>query len=126
MAYISPADLKTYTVFQKVKDRLDPNLTNDIVEAEADLETQLGKGIEETLDGAELPAVIKIALLKTAEFYALINSDESRVKGIKSESLGDYSYTLSDGVTLTKPDVSNLIRKYKAFSGTFRFRMRGV
>lgn len=126
MAYITPADLKAYTVFQKVKDRLDPNLTNDIVEAEADLETQLGKGIEETLDGSTLPAVIKIALLKTAEFYALINSDESRVKGIKSESLGDYSYTLSDGVTLTKPDVSNLIRKYKAFSGTFRFRMRGV
>lgn len=44
-----------------------------------------------------------------AQFFALINGDESIIKGYKSEKIGDYSYTLADGNAISKPDVYNLL-----------------
>lgn len=123
MSHITPEELIAYSVFDKVTSRNTTNLETDIIEAEGDLETQAGIDLDTFV---ELPERLKIALLKLSEFYALINSDESMIKGIKSENLGDYSYTLSDGQSIQKPDISHLIRKYRAFSGTLRVRMRGI
>lgn len=51
-------------------------------------------------------------LLKLSQFYALINGDESIIKGYTTEKIGDYSYTLGDGSSLQKPDVYALIKDY--------------
>lgn len=106
---ITPSELKSYSVFEDVHDRADKLLEMDILEAE----TYIQKKIELPLsEYVPLPSKLRLALLKVAQFFALINSDESITKGYKSEKIGDYSYTLSDGSTMSIPDVSDLLDEY--------------
>ncbi|MFB4387145.1 MULTISPECIES: protein YqbG [Bacillus] len=105
---ISPEDVRAYTVFESVKNRSDELLESDIIEAEAEVFKIVGH--EFTSEKYQpLPEKAKIALIKMAQFFALINGDESIIKGYKSEKIGDYSYTLADGNAVTKPDVYNLL-----------------
>lgn len=108
---ITPSDLKEYTVFDAVKERPDLQLESDIVEATVEIESIVGQDFTDE-EYQPLPSKAKIALLKMAQFFALINSDESLVKGYKSEKIGDYSYTLSDGQTIRRPDVYQLLKSY--------------
>ncbi|KAF6603414.1 protein YqbG, partial [Bacillus sp. EKM417B] len=72
------------------------------------------------------------AVLKMAQFYALINSDESITKGYTSEKIGDYSYTLGNGSTIQKPNIYSLIKDYVVpadsdLEGTeVKMRMRSI
>ncbi|BDG48780.1 DUF3199 family protein [Parageobacillus sp. KH3-4] len=123
---ITPADLKAYSVFDVVKERSDSLLEQDIIEAEVEIESIVGHDFSEY---DPLPEKAKLALLKMAQFFALINSDESIVKGYKSEKIGDYSYTLGDGSVLRKPDVYGLLKEYIIESSTnesIKFRMRAL
>jgi hypothetical protein len=121
---ITAQEVKDYSVFQKVKDREDPHLQNDIIEALADIEMIVGHSFT---DYETTPERAKLAALKLSQFYALVNSDESMIKGIKAESLGDYSYTLSDGTTIQKPEVAHLLVDYVVKrKGRTSFRMRGI
>ena len=105
---ISPEDVRAYTVFESVKNRSDELLESDIIEAEAEVFKIVGH--EFTSEKYQpLPEKAKIALIKMAQFFALINGDESIIKGYKSEKIGDYSYTLADGNAVSKPDVYNLL-----------------
>jgi hypothetical protein len=65
-----------------------------------------------------------------AQFFALINSDESITKGYQSERIGDYSYTLATGQTIRKPDVYELLSAYvkpeDMKTGKARLRMRSI
>lgn len=107
---ITPSDLKKYSVFEDVQNRKDELLKMDILEAETYVETfKLKKPIEEY---DPLPDKLELALLKTAQFYALVNSDESIAKGYKSEKIGDYSYTLQDGSRMSMPDISGLLKPF--------------
>lgn len=106
---ITPAELKAYSVFEGVNDRSDNLLQMDILEAETYIESELGKSLGEF---TPLPEKLRLALLKVAQYFALVNSDESMAKGYKSEKIGDYSYTLSDGSTMSMPDVSALLKDY--------------
>jgi hypothetical protein len=108
---ITPQELKDYSEFPTVKERDDKKLEFDILEAETYVEKELGKAITEF---TPLPKKLKLALLKVGQFFALVNSDESMVKGFKSEKIGDYSYTLSDGTSMTMPNIDNLISEYIA------------
>ncbi|MGE6260875.1 protein YqbG [Heyndrickxia sporothermodurans] len=125
---ITPSDLKDYTDFEVVKERLDAKLEQDILEAEVEIESIVGHDFSEY---DSLPKKAKLALLKMAQFFALINSDESIVKGYKSEKIGDYAYTLADGNSIRKPDVFSLIKDYIKDSshqneGTARLRIRSL
>ncbi|OAT71883.1 protein YqbG [Parageobacillus thermoglucosidasius] len=123
---ITPADLKAYSVFDVVKERPDSLLEQDIIEAEVEIESIVGHDFSEY---DPLPEKAKLALLKMAQFFALVNSDESIVKGYKSEKIGDYSYTLGDGSVLRKPDVYGLLKEYIIESSTnesIKFRMRAL
>lgn len=124
---ITPEDVKNYSVFEDVQDRKSDLLKMDILEAETYLDSKLEESIEEH---DPLPKKLELALLKIAQFYALVNSDESMAKGYKSEKIGDYSYTLSDGSQLSIPDVSNLIKDYEkedeSSSDGFFLRMRSI
>ncbi|MGM0964727.1 MAG: protein YqbG [Bacillota bacterium] len=105
---ISPEDVRAYTVFESVKNRSEELLTSDIIEAEAAVFQIVGHDF--TAEKYQpLPEKAKIALIKMAQFFALINGDESIIKGYKSEKIGDYSYTLADGNAVSKPDVYNLL-----------------
>ncbi|MCA0163252.1 MULTISPECIES: protein YqbG [Bacillus] len=105
---ISPEDVRAYTVFESVKNRSDELLESDIIEAEAEVFKIVGHDFTSE-KYQPLPEKAKIALIKMAQFFALINGDESIIKGYKSEKIGDYSYTLADGNAVTKPDVYNLL-----------------
>lgn len=128
---ITPADLKAYSVFDSVKDRPDVLLTQDIIEAVAEISLEVGHDFSgEEYD--PLPERVRLAVLKMAQFYALINSDESITKGYTSEKIGDYSYTLGNGSTIQKPDVYSLIKDYVVpadsdLEGTeVKMRMRSI
>ncbi|MGN7945805.1 protein YqbG [Bacillus sp. 22446] len=105
---ISPEDVRAYTVFESVKNRSDELLESDIIEAEAEVFQIVGHDFSSE-KYQPLPEKAKIALIKMAQFFALINGDESIIKGYKSEKIGDYSYTLADGNAVSKPDVYNLL-----------------
>ncbi|BBP90942.1 hypothetical protein BsIDN1_45600 [Bacillus safensis] len=105
---ISPEDVRAYTVFESVKNRSDELLESDIIEAEAEVFRIVGHKFTSEKN-QPLPEKAKIALIKMAQFFALINGDESIIKGYKSEKIGDYSYTLADGNAVSKPDVYNLL-----------------
>jgi Protein of unknown function (DUF3199) len=124
---ITPSDLKAYSVFDVVKERPDELLEQDILEAEVEIESIVGHDFSEY---DPLPEKAKLALLKMSQFFALINSDESITKGIKSEKIGDYSYTLSDGQSIKKPDVYNLLKEYitpgYVQDGSVNLRMRAL
>ncbi|MCW1837370.1 protein YqbG [Bacillus xiamenensis] len=105
---ISPEDVRAYTVFESVKNRSDELLISDIIEAEAEVFKIAGHDFTSE-KYQPLPEKAKIALIKMAQFFALINGDESIIKGYKSEKIGDYSYTLADGNAVSKPDVYNLL-----------------
>jgi Protein of unknown function (DUF3199) len=125
--FVTPDEVKAYSgAFPVVMSRDDDLVEKDILEAELDIKKQLGRPLTE-LEGA-LPEV-QLAIQKLAQFYALINSDESIVKGYQSEKLGDYSYTLASGESIRKPDISNLLDDLLPVVNVTqktRLRMRGI
>lgn len=106
---ITPQEIKDYSVFEDVIERSDALLEMDILEAETYIEGRLKKPLGEFIP---IPEKLRLALLKVAQYFALVNSDESIVKGYKSEKMGDYSYTLSDGSIMSIPDVLGLLDEY--------------
>lgn len=111
MLLITPDELKSYSVFESVKTRPDELLKQDILEATADIILKVGHDFSDA-EYIPLLETVRLALLKLSQFYALINGDESIIKGYTTEKIGDYSYTLGDGSSLQKPDVYALIKDY--------------
>ena len=111
MALIKPEQVIAYTDFESVKARAPSKLASDILQAETELFTKAGHRFDAPAY-IPLPAPVELALIKLAEYYALVNSDESIAKGYTSERLEGYSYTLSDGRTISKPAIDLLIADY--------------
>lgn len=113
MSILTPQELLEFTTFEEVKTRPQTNLQNDIVEAESEMKSIIGHDFSDnTLYPNGIPDDARLAYLKMAQFYALINGDESLAKGYQSESIGDYSYSLASGETIRKPDVYHLVSEY--------------
>lgn len=124
---ITPEEIKDYTSFAAVKKRSDGQLKSDILEATVEAKGIVGhdfSGPEYT----PLPDEVRLALIKLAQFYALINADESMTKGYKSERFENYSYTLPDGNPIRKPDLLSLlndfIKKDEPVETNSRWKMR--
>jgi hypothetical protein len=127
---ITAEDLVNYTVFDEVKEREGELLKQDILEAEVEVKGIAGHDFTDEAY-QPLPAEVKLALLKMAQYFALVNADESLTKGIKSEKIGDYSYTVADTGGTAKPDISALLKAFikqnePADTGTVRLRMRAL
>lgn len=121
---ITPQDVLDYTSYESVKNRTPDQLRFDIIQAREDIFKYCGHDFSEY---ETLPEEVELAFIKVAEYYALINSDEGVAKGIKSEKLGDYSYTLGDG-KVQELKIGNLLHNYvkdSARRGT-SFRMRSL
>jgi hypothetical protein len=109
--FITPEQVVKYTDFDAVKTRAPTKLQSDILQAEIELFNKVGHKFSDP-QYIPLPAEVELALIKLTEYYALVNSDESMAKGYTSESLGTYSYTLSDGTSVNKPSIDLLIADY--------------
>lgn len=125
---ITPQDVMEYTVFEDVKSRAVSLLDQDILEAQVEITEITGHGFSDP-EYNPLPPKAKLAFLKMTQFFALINGDESIVKGYTSEKMGDYSYQLGNGSTIRKPDVFSLLKEYITKTeplGTTKIRMRSL
>ncbi|KOP29487.1 hypothetical protein ADM98_11475 [Exiguobacterium sp. BMC-KP] len=112
MPVITPSELRAYTSFDTVKGRTDQQLTDDIIQAEADIFDYVHHEFP-TNEYPTVPVRVKLACKKLAEYYALSALDESAVKGYKSEKIGDYSYTMADSAGLRgKPEITALLESY--------------
>ncbi|OJD86943.1 protein YqbG [Bacillus anthracis] len=127
MALITAQELIDYTVLPEVKKRPVPLLEQDILEADTEIYNLSKIDFKDKTKHPEVPAEVKLACKKLAQYYAYINTDKNAMKGIKSESVGggDYSYT-KDSSSITKPDVLNLLKGFIPNSGkrkvTFKVR----
>ncbi|PFM97759.1 protein YqbG [Bacillus cereus] len=130
MALITASELIDYTVLPEVKKRPVPLLDQDILEAETEINNipNIANFADKT-KYPEVPAEVKLACKKLAQYYAYINADTTAMKGIKSESVGggDYSYT-KDSSSITKPDVLNLLKGFIPNTGKKKvtFKMRAI
>lgn len=129
MALITAQELIDYTVLPEVKKRPVPLLEQDILEADTEIYTLSKIDFTDKTKHPEVPAEVKLACKKLAQYYAYINTDTNAMKGIKSESVGggDYSYT-KDSSSITKPDVLNLLKGFIPNSGKRKvtFKMRAI
>lgn len=124
---ISPAEVKDYTVFDSVKERADVQLSMDIIQAQQDIFSFAGHKFTDE-QYSTLPTEVKLAFIKLTEFYALTNSDESLAKGIKTEKIGDYQYSLGDGGTIQNFSLETLLSEHVQTTGQkrMRFKMRSL
>lgn len=127
---ITAEELIGYTDFESVKERSKEKLEQDILEAQVEVKGIVGHDFTDEAY-QPLPAEAKLALLKLAQYFALVNVDEALTKGIKSEKIGDYSYTISDTSGSTRPDVSGLLKAFikkeePSDPGNARMRLRAL
>ncbi|WP_309087195.1 DUF3199 family protein [Domibacillus sp.] len=127
---ITAEELVNYTSFDEVKNREGDLLGQDILEAEVEVREIVGHDFTDEAY-QPLPPEARLAVLKLAQYFALVNTDESLTKGIKSEKVGDYSYTVSEAIGSSMPNVSNLLKPFikkeePADPGTARMRMRAL
>jgi len=104
-------------------------LEQDILEADTEIYNLSKIDFTDKTKHLEVPAEVKLACKKLAQYYAYINTDTNAMKGIKSESVGggDYSYT-KDSSSIAKPDVLNLLKGFIPNSGEKKvtFKMRTI
>ncbi|MER3124666.1 DUF3199 family protein [Bacillus pumilus] len=108
---ISAEELQAYSVFERVKNRSVERLTADIIEAEAAVFQIVGHDFSSE-KYQPLPEKARIALLKMAQYFAMLNDDESMMKGYTSEKMGDYSYAKAADQVKGKPYVYALLVDY--------------
>lgn len=129
MSLITAQELIDYTVLPEVKNRPVPLLEQDILEADTEIYNLSKIDFTDKTKYPEVPAEVKLACKKLAQYYAYTNADTTAMKGIKSESVGggDYSYT-KDSSSITKPSVLYLLKKFMVDAGKKKvtFKMRAI
>lgn len=127
MALITAADVTGYTAFDSVKTRTPAALDFDIIQAQQDIFAFAGHKFTDATKYNPLPGEVKLAFIKVAEYYALVNGDESFAKGIKSEKIGDYQYSVGEG-KLQSFSLANLLDGHIQATGKsgFRFGMKSL
>ncbi|MED1407696.1 DUF3199 family protein [Bacillus wiedmannii] len=129
MSLITAQELIDYTVLPEVKKRPVPLLEQDILEADTEIYNLSKIDFSDKTKYPEVPAEVKLACKKLAQYYAYTNADTTAMKGIKSESIGsgDYSYT-KDSSSIKEPSVLYLLKKFMVNVGKKKvtFKMRAI
>lgn len=128
MLLITAQQVLEYTEFEAVKKRAPEKIESDILQAQIEVFAKVGHRFTDPKYDP-LPKEIVLALIKLAEYYALINSDESIQKGYASETLENYSYTLANGGSVCKPSIDLLLSGYVESASVRRpvnFRMQAL
>lgn len=84
---IEPTDIVSYSVYDQVKNRPEELLAQDIIEAESEGALITGHSFTDSVYDP-LPEKAKLALLKLAQYFALVNCDESAASSYQSEKMG--------------------------------------
>ena len=117
--WVTPQDVRDYSENEKVRARSDTRLSVDIARAEQYVITYTHNKFDQC--GA-VPEAVKTAVLLLAESYgrnAVISA-----KGIKSETLDDYSYTAADSVGADELDLAALLDGFVITEPRNRITMR--
>jgi hypothetical protein len=124
---ITPQDVKDYSVFDAVQNRSTTQLEYDILQAKEEVFKYCGHDFTDP-EYVTLPQSVTLALIKLTEYFTLINSDDSIIKGYTSETLGDYSYSLSDSGKKVSLNLSSLLDKHVKSTGKngITFKMRSL
>lgn len=105
--WVTPQEVREYSETAKVRERSDTRLAVDIARAEQYVMTYTHNKFDKC--GA-VPEAVKTAVLLLAESYgrnAVISA-----KGIKSETLDDYSYTAAEAVGADELDLAALLDEF--------------
>lgn len=122
--WVTPAEVKAYTDTPEVASRADSKLAVDISRAE---EYVISYTHNDFSDFTVVPSAVKTAVLILSESYARTAVNPSNVKGVKSETFDDYSYTATDSQEYRSDlDLSALLSEYvlEKKKGNFTLRMR--
>lgn len=107
--WITSAEVKEYTEFQKVKVRPDTKLQLDIVRAEQYIISKTNNKFVDDVAYPTIPEPVKLATILVGEFYANAATDDATK--YESETFDDYSYTRND-VKVEDLDLEPLLKDY--------------
>ena len=105
--WVTPQEVREYSENKKVMERSDTRLSVDIARAEQYVITYTHNKFDQC---DAVPEPVKTAVLLLAESYgrnAVISA-----KGIKSETLDDYSYTAAEAVGADELDLAALLDEF--------------
>ncbi|MCP6683788.1 protein YqbG [Bacillus nakamurai] len=108
---IQPSDVSSYSVYDQVKNRPEQLLVQDILEAEAEAARLTGHPFTDPMY-TPLPEKAKLAIVKLAQYFALLNQNEAAASAYQSEKIGDYTYTVAAEGGIQKPAVYHLLSDY--------------
>ena len=105
--WVTPQEVREYSENAKVQERSETRLSVDIARAEQYVMTYTHNKFDKC---DAVPEAVKTAVLLLAESYgrnAVISA-----KGIKSETLDDYSYTAAEAVGADELDLAALLDEF--------------
>ena len=105
--WVTPEEVREYSENAKVRERSDTRLSVDIARAEQYVMTYTHNKFDKC---DAVPEAVRTAVLLLAESYgrnAVISA-----KGIKSETLDDYSYTAAEAVGADELDLAALLDEF--------------
>ena len=118
--FITPRDVKEYTEYPKVCNRLDNKILVDISRAESYIARYTNNTFEKYL---EVPESVKTATLIIAEAYsynACLVADDK-----KSETFDDYSYTTERNyIDISSLDIHMLLEKFVMKKSNIDMKLR--
>lgn len=129
---ITPKDIRDYTTFNDVRRRTDYQLEFDIIMSEQEIFKYVGHDFSDITKYPTIPDEVRVACIKLSEYNAMMNSDESFVKGYTSVNLaGELQYSLPDGGKIDQTYLQYLLHNHvneatSSVSGDSKvtFRMR--
>ena len=105
--WVTPQEVREYSENKQVRERSDTRLSVDIARAEQYVMTYTHNKFDKC---DAVPEAVRTAVLLLAESYgrnAVISA-----KGIKSETLDDYSYTAAEAVGADELDLAALLDEF--------------
>ncbi len=110
--WVTPKEVKNYTSYDEVKQRVKRKLEMDIFRAEQKVIAITHNDFSDDEKYPEIPQEIKTAVILIAEAFAK-NTVESTRQRLTSETFDDYSYTAeASTVEISGLDIDDLLAPY--------------
>jgi hypothetical protein len=112
--WITPAEVKDYTTYDKVSARTDAKMLHDITRAESYLIDRFGNDFSDAAKFPSIPPDVKLAAILVTEVYSYNAMLDPEKSNVKSETFDDYTYTRSGDGSLSVDvlDLEPLMHNY--------------
>jgi len=113
--WVTPAEVKEYTSYDKVSARADAKMVHDITRAERYLIDRFGNDFTDAIKYPTVPPDVKLAAILVTEVYSYNAMLKPEELGIKSETFDEYTYTRSGDAALSVEalDLASLMSQYE-------------